>query len=217
MRREDRELLGKVISNEGFDFVIFDVLNRMIPGLDENSAKEMAMLVSVLEELNRELKVTLPLVDHTRKPTGIRAGRNRQEPNPFDLKGSIAKYGCADFMICLSRTAQTGRLQVYAENKDIDQRLSFFVDVSPKDSGRPKFSYAGDVQKLFEDMRKLGEENRKRVLSVLADELQSIAEIADKVRLKVSTVRSHLSILENEGVAERNGKGRNTKWRRKIR
>jgi DNA-binding transcriptional ArsR family regulator len=195
------------------DFLILDVLNRMIPTLDEISSKDMAVMVSVLEELNRDLGLTILLLDHTRKPVGPNSGRNHQEPNPFDLKGSIAKYGCADFMICISRTEQDGRIQVYCENKDTDERPHFFVDVSPKDSGKPKFTWAGDVAKLASDRKEVGKKNPQRVLQALTSDWTSISTLVSKTGMVKSTVSNHLKTLMEEGLVQRDGENKDTKYR----
>ncbi len=208
--------LKSQVRDNGFDFLILDVLNRMIPDLDESNAKDMAKMVSILEEVNRDLGVTILCVDHTRKPIGKNLGRDSQEPNPFDLKGSIGKYGCADFMICLARTPQEGRLHVYSENKDIDDRPSFFVDMSPKGSGRPKFTWAGDVERIAKNMKIVGDKNKEKVLDALALVSGSWAqpkEISMGTGLARATVAKHLSGLFDAGKVERKGKGSATQYR----
>jgi putative DNA primase/helicase len=207
------EWLKAQIVSRGFDFLILDVLNRMIPDLDELSAKDMAKLVSILEELNRELGVTILCDDHTRKPQGKNIGRDTQEPNPFDLKGSVAKYGCADFMICLSRTPQDSRMLVYVENKDTDERPMFFVEVSPKGSADPKFRFGGSVEKLAGDMRQLGETNRNKILQAIQGWM-SRDEIESAVDLSKSTIAGHLKALFDAGLIEKTGKGHSTRYRK---
>ena len=131
-------------------------------------------------------------------------------PNPFDLKGSIAKYGCADFMLCVSRTRQAGRLQFYAENKDTDNHPQFFIDVSAKGSGQPKFRYAGEVEKLASDMKAIGDANRNRVLSAFKDpeERLSSSVIAGRVGLSDATARRHLSDLFKKDKLDAIGEGK---------
>ncbi len=198
-----------------FDFVVLDVLNRMIPGLDENNAKDIAEMVSILEKLNRELKVTILNIDHTRKPlTGKGSGRERQEPNPFDLKGSVAKYGAADFMLCLGRTSEEGRLQLYAENKDTDERPRFLIDVSPKASGQPKFAYAGSVDKLVGGNKAMGEANRRKVLEAMSSSWEPATVIAGRAGMTARTVQRHLNTLLATSLVDRVGETRDTKWRR---
>jgi len=215
MDRKHISWLYDQVQKNGIDFLILDVLNRMIPDLDELSAKDMAKMVSVIEELNRELDLTILLLDHTRKPIGPGSTRNKQEPNPFDLKGSVAKYGAADFMLCMSRDAQDGRLHVYSENKDTDERPHFLIDVSPKGSGEPKFTYAGDIEQLSSDMKAIGIANQGKVLEALEEgRWLSPSEIASRTPVSRSTVGKHLKTLEAEQRVQRTGEGRNTKWRR---
>jgi hypothetical protein len=200
--------------NHEFDFVVLDVLNRMIPGLDEMSAKDMATMVSILEKLNRELNLVIECVDHTRKPqVGRGSGRDQQAPNPFDLKGSIAKYGCADFMLCVSRTQQPGRIQFYAENKDTDEHPHFLIDISPKGSDRPKFQYAGDVEQLVSDMKARGMANLEKVLRSVPQEFEAAGAIAQNANLSPATVRRHLNTLLCQGEVEREGEKNKTRWR----
>jgi len=206
--------LGRLTEKHGFEFLVLDVLNRMVPGLDELLAKDMAAMVSVLENLNRDLGLTILLLDHTRKPVGLKSSRNNQEPNPFDLKGSVAKYGAADFMICLSRTEQPGRLQLYCENKDDDGHPHFLIDVSSKDSGQPKFVYGGDIETLGEDRKMLGQLNRNRVLGAVPDTWTSASAIREAVELSRTAVYGHLISLTNEGLIEREGIGKLTRYRR---
>lgn len=172
-------------------------------------------MVSKLERINRELNLTILCVDHTRKPQGQNTHRSKQEPNPFDLKGSVAKYGAADFMLCLSRTEQPGRLQFYAENKDTDERPHFFIDISPRDSGKPKFQWAGDIEKFANDMKVLGDENRKKVLTALADNYLSTADVAKRAGLQESTTRKHLAALLESDEVDRSGQARASRWFRK--
>jgi len=206
--------LSDQVQKRGYDFLILDVLNRMIPELEENSAKDVGRMVDVLEALNRDMNLTILNLDHTRKPLGIKSGRNKQAPNPFDLKGSIAKYGAADFMLCLSRTNQEGRLQLYCENKDTDERPHFLIDVSPKNSRKSKFTFAGDIEQLAGEMKAIGVANRDKVLQVLESSWMPSRQVGSKTSLSASTVRDHLKTLEKEGKAQRQGEGRHTQWRK---
>ncbi len=205
--------LGQQIEEREIDFLILDVFNRMIPGLDENSAKDMAQAVDVIEDLNRTYGVTILMLDHTRKPAV--GQKTVQEPNPFELRGSTAKYGCADFMICVGRTKQHGRLQVYCENKDTDQCPNFLVDVSPKGSTDPKFRWAGDVLQLREDRKSVGKHNRQRVLETVREsESTGISkhEICAKTGLSPSTVGSHLAVLKESDAINQVGENKQTRY-----
>ena len=208
---EHLDWLAEQVEKLEINFLILDVFNRMIPDLDENSAQDMAKAVDVIEKLNRAHNLTVLMLDHTRKPA---VGQNQlQAPNPFELRGSTAKYGCADFMICIGRTNQDGRLQVYCENKDTDQCPNFLVDVSPKGSTDPKFRWAGDVQQLTEDRKSVGKHNRKRVLEAVRESENtgsSRHKICAKTGLSPSTVGSHLAILRESGAIKQVGDNKKT-------
>lgn len=210
---DHRAWLKDTIRVGGFELLILDVINRMHPDLDEISAKDMGRLVAILEELNRDLGVTILADDHTRKPQGRNTARDSQEPNPFDMKGSIAKYGCADFMICLSRTPQQNRMQVYCENKDTDERPHFFLDVSPKGSSEPKFQYAGSIERAAGDMRQMGDNNRGKVLEAYGREWRNRKDVAAELGMSASTVAKHTADLLKAGKLEQRGSGRSTQYR----
>jgi DnaB-like helicase N terminal domain/AAA domain len=208
-----RDWLMRQIKDGGFDFLILDVLNRMIPNLDELSNKDMGTLVGLLEDLNRDLGITILCLDHNRKPQGKNTARDAQEPNPLELKGAIAKYGCADFMISLARTSQHGRMKVSIENKD-DELQQFLLDVSPKGSTEPKFKFAGDVSQLADDMKAIGENNRNNILAALDDQWLTRKEVAQEVSLGDSATLNHLKKLFEAGKIEKKGKGNDLQYRK---
>ena len=193
------------------DFLILDVFARMIPGLDENSAKDMAKVIDVIERINREHNLTILILDHTRKPPP--GGSLFQPPRPFDNRGSSAKYGAADFFICVGRTSQDGRLRVYSENKDADE-MEFFLDVSPKgDTSREKFTWGGEA--ASGDRKTVGEKNRKNVLKAVkeaGDDGITNKEVRKKTSLGKSAVTDHLAGLVAAGAVRREGTNINSRY-----
>jgi hypothetical protein len=209
--------LKEQITQQGFEVLVLDVLNRMIPDLDEMSAKDMARMVSILEELNRDTDITIQSIDHTRKPLNQKgATRDDQTPNPFDLKGSVAKYGCADFMICLARTTEPHRMQCYVENKDTDDRPLFFIDVSAKDSGKPKFTWAGSINQLADDRIVQGLENRDRVYACFGDDWMLSKDIANLLKMSRQTVNKHIADLIKLGKIQKAGSGKDIHYGRVL-
>jgi hypothetical protein len=81
--------------------------------------------------MNRDLGVTVIPVDHNRK--NPRPGR-RSVPSPTELKGSVAKYGACDFILCLAAATNERRVEVFALSKDADDPLHSNVEVAPKGS-----------------------------------------------------------------------------------
>jgi len=164
-----------------------------------------------LKKLNRAHNLTILMIDHTRKPP---VGQSPlQLANPFELRGSTAKYGCADFMMCVARKEQGGQLQVYCENKDTDLCPRFFVDVSPKGSTDPKFRWAEDV--VSGDLKAVGAANREKVLLAVGTDWVSAKEIRQQVTLSSSTVGDHLRHLIESEFVEKKGENNMTRYRRK--
>lgn len=214
-----REWLHRTIRDRGIEFVVLDVLNRMTRGLDPMSPKDWGIIMDTLETVNRELGVTIDILDHARKPpqgTGKLGGSS-----PVEVKGPIEKYGAMDWMLILSETSRANRVEVYAETKDSDERPHFLLDVAPKDSGKPKLTWAGDVTRLAEDRKEVGRENREAVLNVFqpGERLQG-GKVEERMRafgskLGRAAIRGHLKALSEETPPRlaRDGKNRETTYR----
>ena len=71
--------------------IIFDTLARCIVGLDENSARDMGMVVDGLEVVRQELRCTMLPVHHSTKQ------------DPKTERGSGAIFGAVDTALCLRR------------------------------------------------------------------------------------------------------------------
>ena len=214
MEERDFASLLQTIEETGAELVILDVLGKMIGGVEENSAKDFARVVKALEVLRdfRPEPLTILCVDHTRKTPPGSSGDT--EISPHDLKGTALKRGAADFLISFSETKREGQFRIIAENKDTDPCPDFLINRSPLGSPGPKHTYAGDVEEFATESRSQGDKNKKRVLEALKEkQLQSSGEIAEDLEMSNATARVHLSKLEEEGKAERVGKGKGTKWR----
>jgi hypothetical protein len=205
----------KVVQENGFDVVILDVLDRMMPDVEGNSTKEMSPVISILEEINRGLKLTIIILDHTRKPTANRRqGRNEQALSPSDLKGTTSKYGLADYCILVSRTRQEGQIRLYAENKDHDEHIGILVSVSAKDSGDPKFVIAGDVAEFAQAKKLEASLNHDKILAAIGSDWISRKDIGRAVQLASSCLNRHLAELIRSGEVERTGENIKTRYRK---
>ena len=202
--------LVDVIESHGIEFLVLDPLARMIGSLDVNKANDVAEINEILEALQVS-GLTVLIVDHHRKPFG-----HRKNPHPLEISGSIQKWAGADFTIDLSTTRNERRLKLFCQNKDSDKTAHFLLDVSDKDSGLPKFTYAGDVKQLADERRAEGQANQARVLASLnGKKWHTCSEIAQELQMPQSTVRGHLNTLLRSGQVERRGKTKNAQWRRK--
>ncbi len=204
--------LSAQVKAHGVGLVILDVLGRMIPSLDGMNPRDWSVVMDRLETLNRDLGVTVLLVDHARKPP---VGRGKAGgTSPLEMKGPIEKYGGMDFVMMVSETSQRGRLEILTEVKDSDERLHFLVDVSreflsdgagwvTKDGMAvakpdPKLTWAGDVAALAEASSEKGTTNRQAVLDVFrpGDEMAPAdIEALCKGKLGRATIQRHLKAL----------------------
>lgn len=213
------EWLHRLVRERGIEVIVFDVLGRMAKGLDLMNPKDWGIIMDILETLNRDFGVTLNLLDHARKPP--QGAGKIGGSSPIEVKGPIEKYGAADWMMILSETTMPARVEVYGETKDSDERPHFLVDVAPRDSGKPKLTWAGDVGRLAEDRREVGRENRETVLAVFqAHERLQGGEVERRLSAKGSdlsrtTIREHLKALTEEIPPRlvREGKNRDTRYR----
>lgn len=81
---KQRGYLVEAVQDGGFDLVIFDTLARVAVGLEENSAKDMGILVAAVDEVRCAMEQgTVLMVHHTGKDKG-------------DVRGSSSLGGAAD-------------------------------------------------------------------------------------------------------------------------
>jgi hypothetical protein len=213
-RTDHVEELKQLIKAGGFNVVVFDTLSRSMVGMDENSAKDIGEVTSILENIRDETNATILCIDHSRKPQGLNGNRNNQEPNPYNLRGSIAKYAMAESIIGLERKGQAGRLQVATESKDTDKRLRFFIDISPKFSPEPKFKYGGEITSASSKTGTAADANRSIILAEIGDDWVTRKEIETKLGMKKSTVQDHLDALVKSGSIIRKSKGQTAYYRK---
>lgn len=90
-RREFVEAIRKEFNDRRVLLIIFDTLAKCAVGLDENSAKDMGLLVHGLELIREEFSCTLILVHHSTKA------------NPKMERGSGAVFGAVDTVLSLLR------------------------------------------------------------------------------------------------------------------
>jgi AAA domain len=91
--QSDISALSDALATSDFrpDLIVLDTLARVMPGSDENSAKEMGQAVRAIDELRRDFSASALVIHHTTKNS------NRE-------RGSSALRGAADLMIECSRS-----------------------------------------------------------------------------------------------------------------
>jgi hypothetical protein len=114
--------------------IFIDTLSRSIPGVDENSAKDMSMVIENCQMLGRATGCMVVVIAH--------AGKNDDQ----GVRGSSALRAAADFEIAVSRHLETQWrcLKLTKSKDDIDgTEFSFVleqVEVGEDTDGEPVFS-----------------------------------------------------------------------------
>jgi KaiC/GvpD/RAD55 family RecA-like ATPase len=86
------KLRGKVLAT-GCEIVYLDSMRRAAPGLEENDSRMVGLLLSMLRDLARELKVTIVVIHHPRKPVGdARLSALQAARGSGDLTASVDSY-----------------------------------------------------------------------------------------------------------------------------
>lgn len=105
--QEDREKLEGTIARYRPVFLVLDPLVRL-HSLDENSAREMAGLLSYIRGLQRKYELAIALTHHSSKKRCSRPGQS--------LRGSTDLHAFGDTNLYLSRTKSSIRLNI--EHRD---------------------------------------------------------------------------------------------------
>jgi hypothetical protein len=96
-RTEGLHACRRYLEQTHADWLIVDPLARFFGG-DENSSRDVGLLIAALDSLIQELGVAINLVHHTAKPSALdpRVGGYR-------LRGSTALFAAADSVLLLDR------------------------------------------------------------------------------------------------------------------
>ena len=97
-------------------------------------------------------------------------------------------------------------MRLTASGKDVDDQ-DFYIDVSARNSGQPKFTFTGNVGAQ-------GQSAEMRVLGAMDGTWQTSSQIARKLGLAHSTVRKHLNALLIAGKVQKRGRTKNVQWRK---
>lgn len=206
--------LIQIVRTHELDVLILDPLQRMIPGLDENSASDMAVIWDAVADLHRaQPDLVVLLVHHSGKG---------KEASWDAARGSSRHAGEVDFGIFVQREKERGHLRVRVDGRDIPEYLGtgeYFttrVEVNMSDNPaerrfvldarelevniveRPKAREpAPDLEDATAERRRAG------VWEAIAGGCQTIAELIEQTGLTRTTVQRVLAELENDGVVTR--------------
>jgi len=184
------------------DVLVLDTWTALSPSADPMNAKDQAQLAEAVRHLQEDIDGSVVVVDHTRKnrPDGMVL-------SSADIFGPQQKWAAAEHIVMLADAAgQPGRLEVFIESKDIDSER-FFLDVSPRGTGKEKFTFDADSEGIAIDKRTQGDRNRRKVLEAVkaaAGRAMTVQDVCDAlaaqgIRLAPRTVSGHLTALSRTG------------------
>lgn len=185
---------------DGHTVVIVDTYQKATPGITSFDDEKQSLILHRLANMTRRLGVTLIVKDHFRKQAS--GQRRRGEMSIGDIKGTGGKAQNADCVVLMERTADRKQIKLQAFSKDFDEPVRILLDVAPKGSTEPKFSYAGDLEKLGSASREKGEQTRKRITAAMKpNEWYSSSDLVKVLNLGERTVRRHLRSSSNPAAA----------------
>jgi hypothetical protein len=178
----------------GYTMLVFDTWTALSPGYDPMGAKEQTMLAQAVAGLTEDFGGCTVVVDHTRKNAGEGA------LSSAEILGPSQKWQNAETILIFADTSTPGRIEVFAEGKDLDE-ARFFLVVSPRgsiDPGVEKFTYAGSVEQAADASRLKGGKNCRKVLDAIVAKGSGLTlqQVMDQTNLGRSTVLSHVATLK---------------------
>jgi len=213
------QYLSNAIERDRFSFIVLDVLSELIPYIDE--LKESNQVISSLKRIQEQQPCTFTILDHIRKPEQSKSGRAKQEPNPFELRSILRKYGASDYVLMLARTKKPNELILHYECKDSGAAEDLVIVRSDFNTPGPKHKICATVAEMAREAHARGEESTARILTAVPEEWSSPGEITQALRrlypgftVTDRTIQRHLATLVTDLHIEVRGQRRDRQYRR---
>lgn len=192
---KERQAKGEA---QPLDILVIDTLHTATAGADENSAKDMGIVLNLAKRATKELGCAVVLVHHT--------GKNGETE-----RGSSALRGAMDTMIHIAKLADNGTKakMTCAKSKDSEAWQSQTFDLTEHlDSVRVWWDEPSDGAET--DKRK--SETAKEILGVLSSAKGQLTskQISDAIDAKQQSVNKVISRLEKEELITRSQNNRGT-------
>lgn len=203
VRFTDKTMISTVIARckaHEADLVIFDPLQRMIPGVNENDSSETGVIWDEVQRLQQACPETVVMVVHH---------ANKAERLTWEsIRGSSRHAGEVDLGIFVSRDEGThSSVKVMIEGRDVqldlDEGFAFECEVQIEEE-----QFLLDATGTTAVTTSKAGSQIERVLSAVSRGCETRTKIMRDTGLSDSTVRAHLRTLcEDEKVLERDGDG----------
>lgn len=180
--------------------VVIDTLARCIVGAEENSAREIGMVINHCTGLVNALKTTVLLVHHTRKQGGTE-------------RGSSALRGACDVMLDVERTGKLLTVRC-AKMKDAVEFTPFDMTIVPAGDSVALLP-ADDAPASTPDLATLSVAQRK-VLTLLAEayaqDSASQSQLVRDLGIPKTTIERALAWLQTSQFVQRLEAGRSVRY-----
>jgi hypothetical protein len=189
--------LEHIITTEKRDVVVLDTYQKSTPGIGSFDDEKQAVILHKLANLTRRLNVTIIVLDHFRKEgNGAGRGKGGRDVSIDDLKGTGGKAQNADCVILMQRTGDRKQVKFQVFSKDFDTPVRILLNVAPRGSTEPKFSYATDLEALGQSAGKRAEAVKKSILeSMKPGQWLSAKAIATGAKMDHRKVLRHLNSM----------------------
>jgi AAA domain len=198
---------------EGFDFLILDPLQRMVPGLDENSSSEMGVIWDEVFRIQQACPgLVVCIVHHA----------NKQDRLTWEsTRGTSRHAGEVDLGIFLERhPLEENTLRMWLDGRDIPQYLGTgenFNVTYEIDREKKHFSMSAlEIDVTVNNPQVLkGQQNRLAILKAVEEGYDTRTKLMHQVGISDAALRNHLDALVAEGklAATEKGAGPATTYR----
>lgn len=193
---------------EEFDLVALDPLQRMIPGIDENSSTETGIVWDEVARIQQALPNMVVMIVHHANRAGALSWTS--------IRGSSRHGGEVDLGIFIEKHPMEDKtLRMWLDGRDIPETLSAGEVMEVKyEINREERTFKMDGTEITVNItspgQMIGKANRDKVYGAVMNGKTLRKEIMEDTELGEHTVREHLDKLVEEGVIEEvdNGKGK---------
>jgi hypothetical protein len=192
------EALRMTVSELKPRLIVLDPFVRLVRGLDENSASDVARVLGELRQIQRDFDVAVLLVHHMRKSRTAHPGQQ--------LRGSGDFAAWTDSAIYVGRSGEDRLLTVEHRAARAPEPIRVRLATSPA----PHLMAVTEPQK---DAEAHTREREGSIKSAILEQLELIpgpqrtAAIRDKLKTRKATIVAALTELQKEGLVEKTSKG----------
>lgn len=201
---------------EEIDFVALDPLQRMIPGVDENSSSETGVVWDEVFRLQQAIPHLVVMIVHHANRAGALAWES--------IRGSSRHGGEVDLGMFIEKNRlEDHKLRMWLDGRDIPETLSAGEVLDVKyDIDREARTFTMDATEIAINISApgivQGRANRDKVFAAVVAGFGYRKEIMAETELSDSTIREHLIRLVEEGVVTEidHGKGKPKEYKQKV-